>query len=259
VLINLLSNAIKYNRPNGKVVLSVKIIDDRVHIAVRDTGRGIPLELQSRLFTSFDRLGAEMSSIEGAGVGLVITKRMTEAMKGRLGFESTEGQGSIFWVDFPLCNPRAVPTAPSPQHLPKEPDGDKPIVLYIEDSQINVRLMSHIFSKLPELELRDAHTAEMGIDIARNQATTLILMDINLPGIDGYTALKLLKNHPRTAHIPVIAVSANVMAGDAERGLAAGFVAYIAKPFDIPNFYKTLAQIMQLDFQIAQSSTNKQR
>ena len=244
IFINLLSNAIKYNRPQGTVRLRCTIHDDRVRTSVIDIGPGIPADKQERLFIAFERLGEERGSIEGSGIGLNVSKRIVEAMGGMIGFESREGQGSTFWVEFPISGELPEPleqeSAEPAGTLRGSQQSKSAVVLYIEDNPMNLRLMRQIFKLRKGLELRDAHSAEIGIQLAQAEPPALILMDINLPGMDGYAALEVLQADPRTARIPVIAVSANAMKGDEARGASAGFVAYLTKPIDIKVLFATL-------------------
>jgi len=248
VAINLLTNAIKYNKPKGAVHVSCRVNGDKVRISVADTGIGIPADKQSRIFNSFDRLGVERGSIEGTGIGLVITKRIVEAMGGSIGFESTEGQGSTFWVTMPLTESDhtqglaklAAETPVRKNSAAIAEPAQRSAVLYIEDNPMNMRLMQQIFASQKNLELLDAHTAEIGIKMAYENPPALILMDINLPGMDGYKALTFLKADERTAHIPVVAISANAMMGDRERGLNAGFADYLIKPLDVDRLLSTV-------------------
>lgn len=248
VVINFLSNAIKYNRPRGSVTISSLLRDGRVRISVSDTGPGIAADKQARIFNAFDRLGAEHSTVEGTGIGLVITRRIVEAMGGNIGFDSTEGQGSCFWVEFPPCG-AAEPTglelsvaASLAEQLEHRPAHS--VVLHIEDDAAARFVMQRIFASREALELRDAQTAEIGIALAWAEPPALILMDIELPGMDGYEALKLLKADAKTAHVPVIALTASAMQGDVERGLAAGFDAYVTKPVDIRTIFDIIDGIL---------------
>lgn len=238
VLINLLSNAIKYNLPGGTVTLSCEQNDDGVQLTVTDTGMGIPADMQSRVFNAFDRLGREAGTTVGTGIGLVITQRIVHAMQGSIGFESEEGKGSSFWVRLKQAEPVVLPSpasdAGAPAQATAKPHGLRQMVLYIEDNPVNVRLMQLVFAKRGNIDFRDAQTAELGIALAKTAPPALILMDINLPGISGYEALVQLRSDRKTAHIPVVALTANAMKGDIERGREAGFNHYLTKPVNIP-------------------------
>ena len=249
-VINLLTNAIKYNRQNGTVHMVCEVVEGSAHIAVTDTGPGIPADKQGQIFVAFDRLGMERGEIEGTGIGLVITKRIVEAMGGSIGFESTPGQGSTFWLIFPLTtNTARIRPGPSAADnravsSPERARQTRPVVLYVEDNPMNLRLMQQVFAGRKEWELRTAVDAESGIAMARADLPQLILLDINLPGMDGYRALKLLQEYPETAGIPVVALTANAMKGEREQGLAAGFAEYLTKPLDILKLLELLETLL---------------
>lgn len=248
-LINLLTNSIKYNKPYGKVHMLCEANGDRVNIAITDTGGGIPADKHARVFNAFDRLGEERGEIEGTGIGLVITKRIVEAMGGSIGFESRVGIGSTFWMEFPLVtksqrvSPQSISANKPVQPVPEQ--AVRPAVLYLEDNPMNMRLMQQIFAGLKAWELRSANNAEEGLEMALANPPDLILMDINLPGINGYQALTKLKEFPLLADIPVVALTANAMKGDREQGLAAGFDEYLTKPLDIPRLVEVLSKLLE--------------
>ena len=240
VLLNLLSNAVKYNRPGGTIRLeSVAAEAGMVRLAVADTGFGIPKDKQEDLFTPFARLGAEGTNIQGTGIGLAFTKRLVALMDGRIGFESTEGVGSTFWVELPRAKAKRAPkikASPSPD--PKSEwdlDAGEGVgtLLYVEDNPANQRLMEGIVERVPGLRMASAPNAELGLEVARKHQPDVIVMDIDLPGMDGFEALKRLKGSKITRAIPVIALSANALPRDVERGIEAGFNAYLSKPFEI--------------------------
>ena len=238
-LLNLLSNAVKYNRVGGEVeVLLSAQTEQQLRISVRDTGRGIPAQRQVEVFQPFNRLSAENSNVEGSGVGLVITKQLVEMMNGKLNFTSIEGTGTTFWMDFPMATQWNIENISSPvfnkdYSLAVLQVKRRCKVLYIEDNPTNIRLLQQIFTCYPQLELDIAEEAFLGIYKTRSQQPDLVILDINLPGMDGYQVLEVLKNDPTTREIPVIGLSANAMPYDIERGLSSGFYDYLTKPVDI--------------------------
>ncbi|PPK72425.1 PAS domain S-box-containing protein [Methylobacter tundripaludum] len=249
ILLNLLTNAVKYNYEGGNVMCSCVAIENTVRITVVDTGPGIAEELRSDLFQPFQRLGAEKTNIEGTGIGLAICKNLVEALDGRIGFDSHLGVGSCFWLELPL----ALPAHKMPAKLTagfSTADAGIPCkgrVLYVEDNPVNINVMKHIFRMLPGVELRTAENAEDGLMMLHDLRPNLILMDINLPGMNGLDALKAIKANPRTAAIPVIAVSAAAMPGDVKTGLNAGFLTYLTKPFDVPTLLGQIRTILTTD------------
>lgn len=244
VLINLLSNAIKYNTTGGlvSVACTPNTASGRVRVTVTDTGAGLPPEKVSQLFQPFNRLGQEVKGEEGTGIGLVVSKRLVELMDGVIGVESTVGKGSEFWVELLSTAPLLIPAADTilPSELPAvTPDGLRTL-LYVEDNPANLQLVERLISRRNDLRLLSAIDGIRGVELARVSHPDVILMDINLPGMSGFEALKILRDDMKTAHIPVLALSANAMPRDIERGLKAGFFRYLTKPIKVSEFMETL-------------------
>ena len=254
ILLNLLSNALKYNREHGEVrIACAPQPGGRVRISVRDTGMGLDGEQVALLFQPFNRLGQEGGTEEGSGIGLVVTKRLVELMDGHIGVSSEAGVGSTFWIEL-----RAAASVPEPVSpgLPRPDlagallDNSAPVtLLYVEDNPANLTLVEEIVRYCPQLQLLTATDGRLGVEMARTHLPQLILMDINLPHVNGTDALKLLRADPRTAHIPVIALTANAMPGDVERSMALGFYRYLTKPINLEEFTEainsTLAYVAQ--------------
>ena len=245
VLINLLSNAIKYNKVDGTVVVGyVEKPAGRIRIGVQDSGEGLAPEKLAQLFQPFNRLGQESNAEEGTGIGLVVCKRLVELMGGVIGVESTVGKGSVFWVELNLTDPPQLDLAAtaSGTHSPIQDPADAQCctVLYVEDNPANLMLVEDLIARRPDLRLLSARDGTRGIEIARIARPDVILMDINLPGMSGIRALKILSEDAATAHIPIIAVSANAIPRDIEKGLEAGFFRYLTKPIKVNEFMDTL-------------------
>jgi len=245
VLVNLLSNAIKYNRAGGSTEVSCKFhSSQRLRISVRDTGLGLTQAKMAQLFQPFNRLGQEASSEEGTGIGLVVSRRLVELMGGEMGVTSTVGVGSVFWFelnvavapqltqDVPVADAKPVPVLPA--------DSAIRTLLYVEDNEANMALVEQLIARRPDMRLLSAPDAMRGIALARAHQPDVILMDINLPGISGMQALKILREDPATRRIPVLALSANAMPRDIEKGLAAGFYRYLTKPIRVNEFMAAL-------------------
>jgi PAS domain S-box-containing protein len=245
VLLNLLFNAIKYNRPGGAVAVACEpSAPDLIRISIRDTGAGMSPEQLAQLFQPFNRLGKEAGAEEGTGIGLVVTKRLVELMGGSIGADSTVDKGSVFWIELRLtAAPQRVVREAEQAALMKlpVPNGAAPrMVLYVEDNPANLELVEQIVARRTDLRLMSAADGALGVEFARTCLPEVIVMDLNLPGISGIEAMKILRADPTTAHIPVIALSANAVPRDIEKALEAGFFSYLTKPINVLQFMETL-------------------
>jgi CheY-like chemotaxis protein len=248
ILMNLGSNAIKYNRPSGDVVFSVSTDPERLTIRVKDSGIGIPLDKQASIFQPFQRAGQETGPIEGTGIGLVITRRLALLMKGDVGFQSQPGEGSVFWVSLPIHSSRRAADAPlplaevSPDQLIR--DGLRR-VLYVEDNPANVLFMRDLLSNFESIELSVAPTAELGVEMAERLRPEVIIMDINLPGMSGIDALRVLRAREELQQIPVIALTAAASERERQQGMQVGFYRYLTKPVQVDELIGALETLIQ--------------
>jgi PAS domain S-box-containing protein len=250
VLINLLSNAIKYNRTEGSVdVTCSSSTANRIRISVHDTGEGLSPEKIAQLFQPFNRLGQEARAEPGTGIGLVMSKRLVELMGGVIGVESTDGSGSVFWFELDLsAEPQHAAGAveePTQHHAHVHHGAAPHTLLYIEDNLANMQLIEQLIARRPDLHLLSAGDAILGVALARTRQPAVILMDINLPGMSGIQALKILREDPLTARIPVLAISANAMPDDISKGLEAGFLHYLTKPIKVDEFMEALETALE--------------
>ncbi|OBV37108.1 PAS domain-containing hybrid sensor histidine kinase/response regulator [Janthinobacterium psychrotolerans] len=251
VVINLLSNAIKYNRTGGSVLVECQQHGERVRLSVRDTGNGLSAEQLQQLFQPFNRLGQEAGTEEGTGIGLVVTKQLVELMGGTLGVESEVGVGTMFWIELAASSAPALQLGEHGVDI-REPLAEAPFdaprrkVLYVEDNPANLILVEQLIARRSDLGMLSAIDGHLGIALARQHQPDLILMDINLPGISGSEVLSLLRADPLTAHIPVIALSANALPRDVRKGLEAGFLRYLTKPINVPEFMEALDTALSL-------------
>lgn len=251
VILNLLSNAIKYNRESGSVAIEcLSISTDCVRLSVRDTGVGLSGEQLHALFQPFNRLGQEAGATEGTGIGLVVTKRLVELMGGQIGVSSTLGVGSVFWIDLRVAgHATSTTTRLTTAAQALEPDlPDQPeltTVLYVEDNPASMKLVEEILRLRSNWRLLPAHDARLGIDLAKAHQPHVILMDHNLPGMDGSQALAILRQDPATAHIPVIALTANAMVNAAQYGFEKGYFRYLTKPIHVEELLEVIDQALK--------------
>jgi len=253
VLLNLLGNAIKYNCLQGSVNLDAQLVDGQVTISVHDDGPGLDADQVGRLFDPFERLDATRSGVEGAGLGLALCKGLVAAMHGQIGVASRPGAGSRFWIRLNQATEDAAAAHALPAGLPPPDMGpggavglEPRTVLYVEDNPVNVMLMEAMLARLSQVRLVVATHPVQGLQMAADLLPDLILMDIQLPGMDGFEVLRRLRQYEACQHIPVIAVSANAMPADVERGLRAGFLYYLTKPLDLEPLHAAVLAALNL-------------
>lgn len=262
VLVNLLSNAIKYNRVGGQVDLRCSAVaTGRIRICVQDTGEGLAADKLDQLFQPFNRLGQEAGAQEGTGIGLVVSKRLVELMGGTIGVESEVGVGSLFWFELD-AETELQSTSDPVEALPATINSVHAgaalyTLLCVEDNPANLTLVERLIARRPDIRMLSARDGRLGVEMARTHQPDIILMDINLPGISGFSAMRILAENPSTAHIPVIALSANAMPRDIEIGLDAGFFRYLTKPIKVTEFMETIDVALQhvLNFATADANT----
>jgi len=247
IILNLLSNGIKYNKPGGQVKIESTNSESWHTLKVIDTGIGIPEDKQDQIFQPFSRLGAEATEIEGTGIGLSIAKTLVEMMGGTLGFFSETGKGSVFTLTLPAGLSEDSPgkgqiISPSDGQKEKSTEGHR--IFYMEDNPANLKLMERILSKKPGFNLVTSQDPVQGLELIQNDPPDLILLDINMPGMDGYTVLSKLKSLDSCRLIPVVAVTSRAMPHDRKEGLEAGFTEYLAKPLDMGQFFEVLGRLL---------------
>ncbi|HKW99498.1 MAG TPA: ATP-binding protein [Bryobacteraceae bacterium] len=245
VLLNVISNAIKYNCDSGTVTISAKEFENhRLRVMVRDTGPGIKLDDREKLFTPFERLGAEQTGVEGTGLGLALSKRLLEMMGGSIDVENNPDRGCTFSLDLPLVQDPLEQAETAIEELPAPPDttphARERIVLYVEDNLSNITLIEHIMVHRPNVRLVPAMQGRLGLDLAREHRPDLILLDLHLPDISGEDVLIGLRQEPELKDIPVIVISADATHGRIERLIGMGVLDYLPKPLDIKRFLELL-------------------
>lgn len=251
IVLNLFSNAVKYNREKGSIMVRYEEVDThRVRLEVRDTGIGIPPEDQDEIFKPFFRVGRSSAETEGTGIGLSISKRLVDNMGGAIGFESVPNQGTTFWVELEkadMVESRSADGKEKDLSLKevKSRNSEEPRILYIEDNVANIKLVEKIIDRRADVGLVSVQQPGTGIRMAKTISPVIVLVDVNMPEMDGFEVLRRLRENPQTASIPVIAVSANVMAEDMSKAAEAGFDGYITKPIDINTFNQTIDKALQ--------------
>jgi signal transduction histidine kinase/ActR/RegA family two-component response regulator len=244
ILLNLLSNAVKYNRHPGTITVTSAVTDGVARVDVRDTGLGLSPDRLARMFSPFDRLGAEQTTVGGTGLGLVVVKGLVETMGGTIEVASEEGVGTTFSVTFPLAVAAEVQAAPEPVVRAAREAGERDhLVLYIEDNLANAKLVERILDATTGYRYLPAREGRLGLDLIRGTHPAVVLLDLNLPDIDGEEVLSALRADPATAAVPVLVLSADATPGRIERVLARGASAYLAKPFDVDDLLDKIAEL----------------
>ena len=249
ILMNFGSNAIKYGRKGGHATLQVsRAAPGVVRIAVSDDGIGIPADKQPKIFEPFQRAGQETGPIQGTGIGLAITRRLAVMMGGRVGFSSEVGRGSEFWIELPEYRAPAdklpILSARDQIESPLASEGSRHLIVYVEDNPSNIALLHAFIGDLPRLEMLTATTAEVGLELIRTRRPAVVIMDINLPGMSGLEATRMLAAWPETRSIPVIALSAAALPHDTARAKESGFYRYLTKPVKLDELTTTLEEIL---------------
>ena len=247
VLTNLLSNAIKYNREGGSVNVSARRVaapaGPAVEIIVADTGLGMTVAQQAALFQPYNRLGRERSSIEGTGIGLVISRLLAERMGGTLEARSVEGQGSMFTLRLPAAA-RAEPAAVRYTNTSPAPYQQR-LVHYVEDNETNIEVMRGVFAQRAQIRLETSTLGLDGLAAIRNTQPDLVLLDMQLPDISGLELLRHLKQDDTVASIPVVVVSADATLQQTQNALTSGALHYVTKPLDVARFLQIVDEIME--------------
>jgi PAS domain S-box-containing protein len=247
ILINLLNNAIKYNRPNGTVILRAERRDNLMRISVSDTGIGIAADQIETLFEPFNRLGAEHSSIEGTGVGLALTRKLARLMKTDIFVESTLGQGSVFYFALPLLvtpAPCSIATATAADSTVHEQPPKQYQVLYIDGNLESQCVLQALCSDMADVQLHCVSSAKVGFELACSLQPQLILLDIDLPGINGFQLGRMLKNSPSTRSIPLLAISTSYVATDKQQAATLGFAGFYSKALNLNMLVQHIQQIL---------------
>ena len=241
VLTALIANAVKYNRPGGAVLIEARQSADSLSLSIHDTGPGLPAAHIDGLFQPFNRLGREASDVPGAGLGLAVARRLIEAMGGQLDAESREGEGAAFTIRLPIGLAEARPLTASSVPATVLPEAT---LLYVEDNPSNIALMRHVITALGRIQLHVAETGPEGLTLARDLRPDVIILDINLPGMDGFEVKQRLAEDPLTRSVPVLALSARAGFADIRRGRDAGFADYLTKPLQIPALAQALSRAL---------------